>query len=235
MAVEKKSYQICQFLIENGADIDAKNKHGKSAIHIAVESEDAKMIELLIGAGADVNSKNNRKETPLFIAIEMNSFHIVQKLISYGAEINLFNEKGRSPLYIAVGIGAKGITKLLISKGAETHHVNAVGETILEQAKNPSYEVLYFSLMRGRYKGVQVALQEILDLNDNRLADELPLELAVNHFNPNPKIIEQLILHGAEPYFLPPVTRKKYDRYVQHIKATKILGIVTGLIESKIS
>jgi ankyrin repeat protein len=50
-----------------GADVNARNKDGNTALHGAAKGFDA-VIELLIARGADPNVKNRRSQTPLSIA-----------------------------------------------------------------------------------------------------------------------------------------------------------------------
>ena len=55
-------------LIENGADIYAKNKYGSTPLHQAIERGHKKVAQLLIENGADIYAMNNDKLTPLSIA-----------------------------------------------------------------------------------------------------------------------------------------------------------------------
>jgi ankyrin repeat protein len=53
----KNGPAIAKILIENGADIKAKNKVGYDALYYAIKGNDCEMIELLISKGADVDIK----------------------------------------------------------------------------------------------------------------------------------------------------------------------------------
>ncbi|EAX82040.1 ankyrin repeat protein, putative [Trichomonas vaginalis G3] len=63
------SHEIFEFLIENGADINAKDINGKSIFHYAVKYNNIKAIEYLISHNVNVNAANNKGQTALHYAI----------------------------------------------------------------------------------------------------------------------------------------------------------------------
>ena len=56
-----------RFLIDNGADVNAKDSTGNSPLHRAASNGDIYTARLLIDNGADVNTKNDEGKTPLDI------------------------------------------------------------------------------------------------------------------------------------------------------------------------
>ncbi|EAX88509.1 ankyrin repeat protein, putative [Trichomonas vaginalis G3] len=51
-------------LLSHGADVNAKNNYGSTALHFAVYSNSLEIIETLISHGAKVNIQNDYGQTP---------------------------------------------------------------------------------------------------------------------------------------------------------------------------
>jgi len=60
--------EIAKFLIESGADVNAKDWQGRSVLHHAIEDNEIGMVKLLIESGADINSKADGRQSPLDLA-----------------------------------------------------------------------------------------------------------------------------------------------------------------------
>ena len=63
-AIHKKNTVIAELLIQHGAKIDAKDKDGLTALHMAVMVIDMKNIRMLLRNGASLNIKNRYGMTP---------------------------------------------------------------------------------------------------------------------------------------------------------------------------
>ena len=64
-AVIINNYDLVKSLIDEGADVNAKNKYGSIALMIALEEGHKEICELLIANGADVNAKDKLERTVL--------------------------------------------------------------------------------------------------------------------------------------------------------------------------
>ena len=93
-----------------GADVNAKDKYGRTPLHTAVDGDYKELIELLIAEGADVNA-NSKIGTPLHSAATWGQKEIVELLIAAGADVNAKDKLlGRTPL-------DEAITSILFPKG----------------------------------------------------------------------------------------------------------------------
>ena len=65
MATNNSNKEMISLLLENGADIEAKDHDGFTAIFHAIDSESLEMVKLLIERGADFEAQNTSLSTPL--------------------------------------------------------------------------------------------------------------------------------------------------------------------------
>jgi ankyrin repeat protein len=78
-AIRSNDIETAKLLIENGADVNAKNNYnGWTPLIKAVWDGHIKIAKLLLEHGADVNAKNNAGETALAIATERGNKDIVK-------------------------------------------------------------------------------------------------------------------------------------------------------------
>ena len=61
---------VVKELIRAGADINAKNKDGNTALHFALKNGNIDVSRFLVKKGADYQAVNNKGETPMEIAVE---------------------------------------------------------------------------------------------------------------------------------------------------------------------
>lgn len=57
-AIEKNHYNIAEYLIQQGVNVNATNDYNNTALHAAVQCRRAECIELLLKSGADATIKN---------------------------------------------------------------------------------------------------------------------------------------------------------------------------------
>ena len=131
MAVQERFLSIIQILIDNGADVNAKDREGFTPLHQAVEYGDEATTEMLIGRGADVNAKDNYGNTPLH---QSSDLKIARILISKGASFIVKNENGETPLDCAVLEDDVKMAKLLLKSGAKINDNGTSDHKLLHSA-----------------------------------------------------------------------------------------------------
>ena len=93
-------------LLKHGADVNAAQGDGMTALHWAVYKDDAEMVQMLLSAGANVAATTRiNKMTPLFWAAQNGSAQIVDMLLKAGANPNAALTTGATPLMYAAKAG----------------------------------------------------------------------------------------------------------------------------------
>lgn len=127
--------------ISVGADIDARNKYGHTALMLSSIGNGLEIAKLLIASGADLNIKNSISgETALILAALSNELEVVKLLIGSGADINIQDNKGYTALIDAALFNRLEITKLLIDAGADLNMQNKNGLNALTLAEKFGHE-----------------------------------------------------------------------------------------------
>ncbi|XP_043564823.1 uncharacterized protein LOC122559439 [Chiloscyllium plagiosum] len=86
-----------ELLIKNGVNINAFDKHGDSALHLAaVKVSCTELLTLLLSNNAKVDVLNRDHCTPLFFAVQTSNYYGASLLIKHGADIKQKNNQGVS-------------------------------------------------------------------------------------------------------------------------------------------
>jgi ankyrin repeat protein len=98
-AVLAECVKVVDLLIKAKADVNAKDRRGRTPLHYAVKADD-EVIAKLIEAGADPNARDDRGRTPLHWAVMVKNNE--ETLLYYGADPNAQDAYGNTPLHYAV-------------------------------------------------------------------------------------------------------------------------------------
>ncbi|MBI4885646.1 MAG: ankyrin repeat domain-containing protein [Acidobacteria bacterium] len=118
-------------LIAKGADVNAAEPDGTTALHWASYRDDAESAEALLRAGARVNAANDLGATPLWIASVNGSAAMVRRLLEAGAGPDAALLGGETPLMVASRTGNPDVVGQLLAKGANANPRAARGQTAL--------------------------------------------------------------------------------------------------------
>ena len=106
-------------LLDGGADPNARQKDGATALHHAAHRNDLDAAAVLIESGADVNTANQLGATPLWLAAVNGSAEMVGQLLEAGASPNVSLKMGETPLMAASRSGAPRVVEQLLEHRAE--------------------------------------------------------------------------------------------------------------------
>lgn len=105
---------IVRSLLEQGANVDKRDRWGQSPLAAAVERDHVAVARLLIESEADVNAAEFGGRTALLYSCQQGNESLVRMLIERGADIN----QGPSALVAALAKKHKTIAQLLVERGA---------------------------------------------------------------------------------------------------------------------
>lgn len=97
------NYEMSKFLIEQGADVNARslNKLTNMPIHAAVAGRKYPLVQLLLENKADPNVQQQDGWTPLHQSVSNFDIQMTELLLNNGANVRISLENGRTPLDIA--------------------------------------------------------------------------------------------------------------------------------------
>ena len=87
-----------KLLLDAGADVNAANKKGCTAVIAAIENGVEEVLQLLVEAGADVNIADTKGSTPLMYAAIANCIKLssIQAIFRAGAHVNIRDSDGNN-------------------------------------------------------------------------------------------------------------------------------------------
>lgn len=131
-------------LLANGADVNARDAYGATALMNAAHSGNLEMLETLLSAGAEVDARDELGWTALLKAcfnadLNRGFPEIVARLIAAGADPNVKITYGIRPLMLAAGYGEAGVCQALLAGGADVLARNDGDLTALMMVKDKFY------------------------------------------------------------------------------------------------
>jgi ankyrin repeat protein len=134
-----------QLLISYGADVNAGDRFGTTALHAAVKRRDIQVVDAILQHNANVNGRDIWGATPLMLAFpkwQTVSTELVEMLLKNGADVNAGEWSNTTALRIAVEAENAGLTKLLLIYGADGDSQKEGYRSIMDIARGrPNKEI----------------------------------------------------------------------------------------------
>jgi uncharacterized protein len=105
-------------MIDAGADVNAPQGDGATALAWATFRLDTSLVRILLQHHANPNAMNSFGSGPLIEAVKANNTELVEMLLDAGAKAESPNADGQTALMLAARIGAVPIARLLLRHGA---------------------------------------------------------------------------------------------------------------------
>jgi ankyrin repeat protein len=122
-------------LLEAGANINATDETGRTAVMAATHTNQVEAVRTLIDTGADINILDHRLDNPFLYASAEGLYEIVKLAIEAKADTRLANRFGGTALIPAAKCGhVEIVQELLTLTDVEVNHINNLGWTALLEA-----------------------------------------------------------------------------------------------------
>jgi ankyrin repeat protein len=199
VAAETGSLDAMKMLIDRGADVNARNTYGSTALMWSVT--DLKKVRLLLDHGADVNVAARSGRTALIIASFANpSAEVVRMLLAKGANVAVMDQRKVTPLNAATFGNDTATVRLLLDASADVNTADTfIGLTPLINASgNRNLEAVKLLLAKGANVNAVSKTQDLPKIQTGTVefGGWTPLLMAVP-FGP-PEIVSTLMDAGAK-------------------------------------
>lgn len=185
-AAERRDQTALRTLLKSGADVNATQVDGTTALHWAAYNDDAETATLLVKAGANTNAANRYGMPPLGVAATNGNAAVVKVLLDGGADPNVTLKGGETALMLAARSGSADAVKALLIRGAKHDARERRGQTALMWAAADGHTAVvralieagadmhatlesgftpfFFAVREGRLDVVRVLLQAGIDV-----------------------------------------------------------------------
>jgi ankyrin repeat protein len=164
-AVAKNNLQAITILLDSGANPNATNKRGDTALMLAATYGHEEIAQRLLEKSADPNVANKYGLTALMHAARYGHANVAKRLLEKGAGPNATNKYGDTALMHAVSYGHTETAQRLLEKGADPDAANEQGTTALMLAIRYGHaevaKLLETAISPERRKAVEVPLAQL--------------------------------------------------------------------------
>ncbi len=159
--------EVVRFLINEKADIHARDVYGAMPVHEAARNGHEESLKILIRYQANFNAVDMDGNTPLHLAADDHHLRTVKYLVKK-CEIDPKNKQGKTPLGMAVFTDeswpSADTVKFLLEKNADAGITNPDGDSILHRA-----------VQEGSLSLVKYLLNHGMDLSGKNKKEQTPL------------------------------------------------------------
>ena len=120
-----------ELLVSRGAELDARDKDGATALQKAVLSNHPRMVEYLLKMGANPEVADSSQNTCMHFCAFSDNTVIAELLLKAGARLESVDHENRSPLHWAVWKKQINFTRWIISAGSKIDCADQHGKTPL--------------------------------------------------------------------------------------------------------
>jgi ankyrin repeat protein len=167
-AVKVNDTATMQSLVEQGANLEARDDIGRTALMLTTMTGARRAVQTLLRKGVQVNAQDNAGKSALAWAALSDQPELARLLLERGADVNQKQKDGQTPLMLAAMREHTSLLNALLAGGADVQATDGQGRTSLMMAA-----------ANGRADAVKILLAHGAKANAINRFGESPLMLAV--------------------------------------------------------
>ena len=185
MLLQASNLSTAKLLLEKGADVEAAQTDGVTALMLAAQGGHEAVAQLLLQHSADVAAARNDGATALMYAALGGHEAVAQLLLQHGADVAAASNNGFTALMLAAQGGHEAVAQLLLQHGAD-----------VAAASNDGWTALMFAAKGGHVAVAQLLLQHGADVAAAQDDGDTALMCAAK--GGHVAVAQLLLQHGAD-------------------------------------
>ncbi len=205
--------------IRAGANIETKDKKGKTALMIVSQYGNKNELEYFLGKRPDIHAIDKEGFSALFASARSGNFENFELLYRRKANINTLSKQNETIFMIACIEGRRDLIQFIFDKGIEINAVNSKGESALAYAvRGNNIEIinflinnnininmidndgnlppLFLAAEHGHVDVLKLLLEKGINVNHRNNINLNACHIAIKH--DKPEFLQELIKHGAD-------------------------------------
>jgi ankyrin repeat protein len=161
LQASKNHVEVCEWLINHGANLHYRESKGYTALAIAAARNAEKTVRLLLDLGADPTEVSDDQTTALHLAASSGHEDVVSILCKkkHGVSLNAVNDSGMTPLLLAAQNKHTEVVRVLLECAASQENGKQLILEMLSKGTKADWTPLHFACWFGEEKIVRLLLE----------------------------------------------------------------------------